>query len=122
MYILKSAGVLPVARIMGLLYGCMRLLFVPLFLPFGLPGSLAGRQETAFAGLIGFVLAAMRPLMFGFVGFAAGALGAWLYNVLSNRAGGFELELNLQPSRLVAPYPIVWPATPAIEPRPGKPL
>lgn len=120
MYILKSVGVMSVAKIMGLLYGCMGLLFVPMFLLFGLLGSLAGQQKTLFAGLIGIALAVFMPLMYGFMGFVVGALGAWLYNMISNRIGGFELELNLQPSGLVAPYPIVPPPTPAIESRPGE--
>jgi hypothetical protein len=122
MYILRSVGVMSIAKIIGLLYGCMGLLFVPLFLLFGLLGSLAGEQKTPFAGLIGIALAVMMPLMYGVMGFVVGALGAWLYNLLSNWVGGFELELNLQPSGLVAPYPIVPPPTPAIESRPGEPL
>jgi len=122
MYILKSVGVMSIAKIMGLLYGCLGLLFVPLFLLLGLLGSLAGEQKTPFAGLIGIVLAVMMPVMYGLMGFVMGALGAWLYNLLSNSVGGFELELNLQPSGVVAPYPIVPPATPAIESRSGEPL
>jgi hypothetical protein len=111
-----------VAKIMGLLHGCMGLLLVPLFFLIGLLGSLAGEQKTPFAGLIGIALAVMMPLIYGVMGFVAGALGAWLYNLLSNWVDGFELELNLQPSGVVAPYPIVPPATPAIEPHSGEPL
>jgi len=122
MYILKSVGVMSVAKIMGLLYGCAGLLFVPLFLLIGLLGSLAGQQKTPFAGLIGIALAVMMPLMYGLMGFVVGALGAWLYNLLSNWVGGLELELNLQPSGLVASYPIVPPSTPTIESRPEEPL
>jgi hypothetical protein len=45
MHIVKSVGVMSVAKIMGLIYGCMGLIFVPLFLLVGLVGSMAGQQK-----------------------------------------------------------------------------
>ena len=100
----------------------MGLLFAPRFLLLDPLGRFAGQQETPFAGLIRFALAVMKPLVYGFMGFSVGALGAWLYNLLSNWAGGFELELNFEPGGPIVPHPIVPPATEAIEPRPGEPL
>ena len=47
MHILKSVGVMSVAKIMGLLYGCMGLLFAPFFLLFGLLGSLVGSGQDS---------------------------------------------------------------------------
>jgi hypothetical protein len=38
MHIIKSVGVLSVAKILGLVYGCMGLLFAPFLLLFGLIG------------------------------------------------------------------------------------
>lgn len=112
MHIMKSVGVMSVAKIMGLVYGCMELIFVPLFLLFGMLGSLAGENRNPLAGVVGVILA--MPFLYGFMGFIVGALGALLYNLLSKWVGGFELELELQPTRPVAPYPVVPPATPAI--------
>ena len=114
MHILKSVGVMSVAKIMGLLYGCMGLIFAPFFLIIGLAGSFAGQKDFPFAGAIGVILAILMPFLYGAMGFIMGALGALLYNVLAKWVGGFELELEVQAAGLIAPYPLVPPATPAI--------
>jgi len=114
MHILKSVGVMSVAKISGLLYGCMGLIFAPFFLLIGLVESFAGQKEFPFAGAIGVVLAILMPLMYGVMGFIMGAIGALLYNVLAKWVGGFELELDVQPAGVIAPYPLVPPTTPAI--------
>jgi hypothetical protein len=115
MHVVKSVGVMSVAKIMGLVYGCLGLIFIPVFLIAGLAGAFAN-QDRAFplAGVVGLVLAILMPLIYGGMGFVMGAIGALLYNVFAKWVGGFELEIGLQPSGPVAPYPIVPPATPAI--------
>jgi hypothetical protein len=45
MHMVKSVGVMSVAKIMGLIYGCLGLIFEPLFLMVGLVGSMAGQQK-----------------------------------------------------------------------------
>jgi len=112
MQILKSVGVMSVAKIMGLVYGCMGLLFAPFFLLFALIGSLAGEQKTPFAGIIGIVFAILMPVFYGAIGFITGAIGALLYNVMAKWVGGFELEFETRPTGPIAPYPIVPPPTP----------
>ncbi len=114
MHIVKSVGVMSVAKIMGLLYGCMGLLFVPFFLLFGLIGSLAGQGKNPLAGVVGIFLAVLMPVFYGALGFIAGAIGALLYNLIAKWIGGFELELELRPSGFTAPYPIIPPPTPSI--------
>ena len=114
MHIVKSVGVMSVAKIMGLLYACMGLIFVPIFLLAGLLGSFAGQDKTLFAGIFGIVLAVLMPVLYGVMGFIAGAIGALLYNLVAKWLGGFELELEAQPITTVAPYPIVPPPTPSI--------
>ena len=42
MHMVKSVGVMSVAKIMGLIYGCLGLIFMPLFLLIGVVGSMAG--------------------------------------------------------------------------------
>ena len=115
MHIIKSVGVLSVAKIMGLMYGCMGLIFAPFFLLFGLIGSLAGEEKTPFAGIFGVVLAILMPILYGVLGFIAGAIGALLYNLFAKLVGGFELEVEFRPAAPVAPYPIVPPATPGMQ-------
>jgi len=114
MHEIKSVGVLSVAKIMGLLYGCMGLLFAPVFLLFGLLGSLVGQGRSPLAGVFGVVLAILMPVLYGVMGFIFAAIGALLYNLCAKLVGGFELELDLRPSGLQAPYPIVPPASPSI--------
>jgi len=114
MHIVKSFGVMSVAKIMGVLYACMGLLFAPFFLLVGLLGSMAGQQTSPFAGLVGVVVAILLPFFYGAVGVIGGAIGALLYNLVSKWVGGFEVEVELRPTTPVAPYPIIPPATPSI--------
>jgi hypothetical protein len=114
MHIVKSFGVMSVAKIMGVLYACMGLLFAPFFLLVGLLGSMAGQQNSPFAGIVGVVVAILLPFFYGVLGFIGGAIGALLYNLLSKWVGGFEVEVELRPTTPVAPYPIIPPATPGI--------
>lgn len=106
MHIVRSVGVFSVAKIMGLLYGCMGLIFAPFFLIFGLVGSIAGEGKNPIAGAVGIVLAILMPVLYGVIGFIAGAIGALLYNLLAKLVGGIELNLDLVPASPV-PYPIV---------------
>src|SRR5271154_3238188 len=103
MHIVKSVGVMSIAKIMGLVYACMGLIFSPLFLLIGLVGSMAGQSKTPFAGMFGVVFAVLLPVMYGLLGFIAGAIGAWLYNLFARLAGGFELELEAMPDTPTAP-------------------
>jgi len=114
MYTVKSVGVLSVAKIMGLIYGCLGLIVAPVFLLIGVLGSLAGQQKTSFAGVFGIAFAVLMPVLYGVMGFICGALGGLLYNLFAKLVGGFELELDLRPADSLAPYPIVPPATPSI--------
>ena len=115
MHVIKSVGVLSVAKIMGLMYGCMGLLLAPFFLLFGLIGALAGQDKNPFAGIVGVVLAILMPIFYGVLGFIMGAIGALLYNLFAKLVGGFELEMEFRPIALVSPYPIVPPPTPGIQ-------
>jgi hypothetical protein len=112
MHIIKSVGVLSVAKILGLIYGCMGLIFAPFFLLIGLVGSMAGQKSSPFAGIFGVGFAVLMPVLYGAMGFVSGAIGALLYNLFARWAGGFELEMELRPQTLTAPYPIIPPAVP----------
>ena len=113
MQIIKSVGVLSFAKIMGMIYGCMGLLFAPFFLLMGLIGSMAGQQKAPFAGIFGVFVAFLMPVIYAVMGFIMGAIGALLYNVFARWVGGFELELELAPATPIAPYPILPPVNPA---------
>lgn len=114
MHIVKSVGVLSVAKIMGLIYGCMGLIFAPFILLMGLMGSALGQHNSPLAGIFGVGFAVLMPVFYGVIGFIAGLIGALLYNLLARWVGGFELELEQRPSFTPAPYPLVPPVTPGI--------
>jgi hypothetical protein len=113
MHIIKSVGVLSIAKIMGMVYGCMGLIFAPFFLLIGLMGSALGQQHSPLAGIFGVGFAVLMPIFYGVIGFIAGLLGALLYNLFARWVGGFELEIEVRPQTLTAPYPIIPPVTPA---------
>jgi len=102
------------AKIMGLAYGCMGLIFAPFFLVLAFVGSFAGQKEVPFAGVAGVVLALVMPFGYGIMGFVTGAIGGALYNLLAKWVGGFELEMEIRPSGFVASYPLVPPPTPSV--------
>ena len=108
MHVVKSVGVMSVAKILGLVYGCLGLIFVPFFLIGGFAGAFASQDKPAFpfAGAIGIVLAILAPLLYGGMGFVFGAIGALIYNLIAKWVGGFELELTLQPASLAATSPL----------------
>lgn len=77
----------------------------------GLIGSLAGAGKSPFAGIFGMVFAILMPVLYGVLGFIAGAIGALLYNLFAKWVGGFEVEVELRQATPTAPYPIVPPAS-----------
>lgn len=113
MHIVKSVGVLSAAKIMGLIYACMGLIFAPVFLLIGLLGSMVGQQKTPFAGMFGVIFALFMPVIYGVIGFLAGAVGGLLYNLFARLVGGIELEMQTRSDTLTAPYPIIPPPSPA---------
>jgi hypothetical protein len=114
MHVIKAVGILSVAKIMGLVYGCMGVLFAPFFLLFGLIGSAAGQSKSPLTGIFGIgfgiALAFVMPVLYGLMGFVMGAQGGLLYNLFARWVGGFELEIELRPQTLTAPYPNIPPA------------
>ena len=115
MHIVKSVGVMSVAKIMGCFHACMGLIFVPVFLLMGFLSMFASQRQNPF-GAFGIFFAILAPVLYGIFGFIMGAIGAFLYNLLAGAVGGFELELDPQPPGPVAPYPMIPPPTPASNP------
>lgn len=102
MHIIKSVGVLSVAKIMGLIYGCLGLLLIPFLLLIGLAGTMAGGQRSPFAGVFGMVFAFLAPIFYGILGFIAGAIGAALYNLFAKWIGGIEVHVQSATPQLPA--------------------
>jgi hypothetical protein len=102
MHTIKSVGVFSVAKIMGCVYACIALIFIPFFLFAALMGAMgamagAGNHSNPLAalGVIGIVLLALFiPIFYGLMGFIFGALGALIYNLMAKWVGGIQLELQ----------------------------
>jgi hypothetical protein len=104
---IKSVGVLSCAKMMGILYGSMGLLFIPFALIAGL-ASMAMQQSNsagggavmggaAIGGAAMLVLGILAPFLYGAMGFVFGAIGAWIYNLIAKRLGGIEIQLEAVP-------------------------
>jgi hypothetical protein len=65
MHIIKSVGVLSLAKTRGLVYGCMGLLFAPFSLFLDLIGSMAGQGKSPFAGIFGVGFRNSHALLYG---------------------------------------------------------
>jgi hypothetical protein len=114
MHTVKSVGVMSVAKIMGLVHGCLGLMVAPFFLLMGLiPAATNQQQNNPFTGFFGVGMAIVAPFFYAVMGFIFGAIGALLYNLFARLVGGFELQLEAKSMVPVAPYPVI-PSTSGI--------
>lgn len=74
------------AKVLGLLYALMGLIFVP----FLLVATMFSPNEGNFG--IGFALA--LPVLYGLAGFIFTAIGCALYNWVAGMVGGIEIKLD----------------------------
>jgi hypothetical protein len=99
--IIKRIGVLKAATVQACVMGLFGLLFGLCFLLFGtLFGSMMGSMSNsagagAGLGMIGGNgMMIFLPIMYGVMGFVAGAIGAAVYNLVAGWVGGIELEVE----------------------------
>jgi len=83
---LSRFSVAQTAKVVGLLYGLLGLIFVP----FALIGAMFSGNGDGFG--IGFVIA--FPILYGVIGFVFTAIGCALYNWVARRIGGIEISLD----------------------------
>jgi hypothetical protein len=94
--ILRRIGPLSVAKVSGVLYAIMGLLFGAIVSLISLvaasvrPGSDAG----PFAALFGVGAIIWLPLFYGCIGFVASLVMAALYNAVAGMVGGIKLEVQ----------------------------
>jgi len=98
--VIRRVGVVSAAKISGVLYAAMGLIFgliVALISSAG-AGILAATQSQGSQGWLGpiFVIGAIvfLPILYGVIGLIAGAISAALYNLFSGLVGGLELEVQ----------------------------
>jgi len=102
MHIIKSVGVLSMAKIMGAVYCALGVIFIPFFLIAGMAGMMAGGREATLGAVGSVVIAMLFPVIYGAIGFVAGAIGALLYNLFAKWVGGIQLELQAPPAAIPA--------------------
>jgi len=77
----------PAAKVFGILYFILGVVFLPFFL---LPALVGGGDQQPLA--LGFAL--FMPIGYAIMGFVGTALFCWLYNVIASRVGGIHIELD----------------------------
>jgi hypothetical protein len=118
--ILHRIGVLSCAKVFGATYAGIGLIIGFFFSLFGvlqavfLGGSDMGGGAAAFGFLFGIGAIVLMPIFYGVMGFLGGALGAFIYNLVSGFVGGMELELREKPGVSAAGLGYSTPAPPAM--------
>ena len=99
--IVRHVGVWSVARILGVLYGCIGLivgLCVALLSTagFGIAAAQGGPDAPpAFVGaLFGVGAIVILPILYGLMGLVGGAIMAALYNLFAGMVGGVEVDFD----------------------------
>lgn len=91
---IKKFGVLQTAKIAGIMYFLVSLIFV---IPFGLialiTGAARGREGVA-GPFFGGVFIIFMPVIYAVMGFVFVALGCLFYNLVANYFGGIEIEIE----------------------------
>lgn len=84
---IRRFGVGQTAKVVGVLYTLMGLLFVPFF---ALATMLAPSEDSALP----LWLVAIVPVLYGLLGLVFTAIGCLIYNMVAGWVGGFEIELE----------------------------
>ncbi len=95
--VLKRIGPLSLAKMMGAVYGVLGLIIggvVALLSLIGAGFAQANDVEGGLGVLIGVGAVVFFPLVYGLMGFLAGAIGAGLYNLFAGVVGGISLDLE----------------------------
>lgn len=100
---INKIGVLSVAKMYALMmFVIMLLISVPyglIMMIFGatLAGAGGGRNSFMAGGggiVMGLVIMVALPIFYGLIGFVAGAIGAFVYNIFAGFIGGIEIEVE----------------------------
>ena len=76
--------------VLGIIYGFLGVLFVPIFLLMAVFGGKAG-APVVFGGAF---LAILFPVMYSVAGFVGGIIAAAIYNLVAKWTGGLEFEVR----------------------------
>jgi hypothetical protein len=94
---LQRIGIASAAKLGGVIYCAMGLVFGALFSLFSVIGAAASSvagESGAWGLLFGVGAIVVLPIFYGAIGFIGMAIGAWIYNLAAGWIGGLELELS----------------------------
>lgn len=101
MQVIKKIGVGSAAKIYGL---TLALIGAIIGIPYGLfMSTIIGDTDSGlpFGSAFPILMIIIFPIIYGILGFIFGALFAWIYNFISKKTGGLEIELS-EPNNLPA--------------------
>lgn len=101
---IKRVGVLSVAKIqamimlvfgliIGVFYGLILMTFGAMFSSMG-AGARGSGEAAGGVFIAGLMAMIFVPIVYGIIGFIAGALGAFVYNTAVKFVGGVEIEME----------------------------
>ena len=94
--ILKSISVRSAAKLAGLLYGLMGLIFGAIVSLFALLGlSVAGNTEEQAGFLFGVGAVVIIPVFYGVAGYIGTAIATALFNLVAGWTGGLEIDIEM---------------------------
>src|SRR5690606_27229734 len=89
---LKRIAPLQLGKILGVLYGIMALLMVPIFLVMSLFSTQLPEGRRAGMSAFGVGFALFMPVIYAVMGFVFGVLSARLYSLVAKWVGGIAVE------------------------------
>ena len=94
--IVRRVGPLSCAKVMGMLYALMGLIFGACISLFSFIGSAFAPKELpgGFGILFGVGAIIALPIFYGILGFITSLIGAVLYNVVASWVGGVEMDVQ----------------------------
>ena len=94
LYVLRRVDALSVARVAGMLYAAIGLIFGALFSLFAVFTSATGVTNSPFSALFGVAAVVILPIVYGVFGLIMSFLGASLFNIVSGLVGGVAFQAD----------------------------
>lgn len=94
--IIRRVGPLSFARLSGMLYAILGLVFGGIFSLTALAGGFASITDggAGVGAIVGVGAVVVFPILYGLMGFVVTLIGAWLYNVAAGVVGGVEVDIQ----------------------------
>ncbi len=93
--VVRRVGVFSLAKVSGVLYAFLGLIFGALITLFSLVGSAFAPKDAGLAGMIfGTAAIVVIPIFYGILGFIMSAIMGALYNLVAGWVGGIEIDVQ----------------------------